>query len=101
MLMCAALVFAAGAGATMRSFFQDADIGVTKTAPDTAPADTDIIYTITVSTSGSEDTTDATLQDNLPPDTTFVSLSKPASWGCTTPSGGTNGAINCTNSLVP
>ena len=52
-LMCAALVFAAGAGATMRAFFQDADITVTKTGPDTAPADTDIIYTITVSTSGS------------------------------------------------
>ncbi|HEY0349696.1 MAG TPA: choice-of-anchor Q domain-containing protein, partial [Pyrinomonadaceae bacterium] len=100
-LVCAALVFAAGAGATMRAFFQDADIAVIKTGPDTAPADTDIIYTITVSTSGSDDITGATLQDNLPPETTFVSLSKPASWGCTTPSAGTNGAINCTNSLVP
>jgi hypothetical protein len=100
-LMCAALVFAAGAGATMRAFFQDADIAVIKTGPDTAAADTDIIDTITVSTSGSDDITGATLQDNLPPGTTFVSLSRPASWGCTTPSAGTNGAINCTNSLVP
>ncbi|HXI62753.1 MAG TPA: hypothetical protein VNF70_08575, partial [Pyrinomonadaceae bacterium] len=96
-----AMVFAAGASATMRAFFQDADISVTKTGPDTAPADTDIIYTITVSTNGSEDTSDATLQDNLPPGTTFVSLSKPAAWGCSTPSVGTNGAINCSNSLVP
>jgi hypothetical protein len=95
------MVFAAGASATMRAFFQDADISVTKTGPDTAPADTDITYTITVSTSGSEDISGATLQDNLPPGTTFVSLSKPAAWGCSTPSVGGTGAINCSNSLVP
>ncbi|MFN2578987.1 MAG: Ig-like domain repeat protein [Pyrinomonadaceae bacterium] len=95
-----ALVFAAGAAAKLRPFFQDGDISVTKTGPDTASANTNISYTITVSNAGADDISSATLSDNLPADTTFVSLSKPADWACTSPSVGTNGAINCMNSLV-
>jgi hypothetical protein len=38
---------------------------VTKTGPDTAAADTDITYTITVTTYGPDDTVAAQLMDNL------------------------------------
>ena len=86
---------------SVATFFQDGDIGVTKTGPDTAQANTDITYTITVTSSGPEDVTGASLNDNLPPGTTFVSLSKPAAWSCTDPGVGNNGTVNCTNSLVP
>ncbi|HBB94287.1 MAG TPA: hypothetical protein DC054_02755 [Blastocatellia bacterium] len=99
--MGVALVFVAGAGAAMRAFFQDADISVSKTGPDTAPADTDITYTITVSTSGTEDISGASLSDKLPTGTTFVSKTKPASWSCTDPNSGNNFTLTCTNSLVP
>jgi hypothetical protein len=99
--MAVALVFAAGAGAAMRAFFQDADITVNKSGPDTAAADTDITYTITVSTSGTDDITSATLNDTLPAGTTFVTKTKPASWSCTDPDSGNGFTLSCTNSLVP
>jgi len=86
---------------SVAAFFQEGDIAVTKTGPDTAQANTNITYTITVTSSGPDDVTGASLNDNLPPGTTFVSLSKPASWSCTDPGVGNNGPVNCTNSLVP
>jgi hypothetical protein len=89
------------ADSSVAAFFQGGDIAVTKTGPDTAQANTNITYTITVTSSGPDDVTGASLNDNLPPGTTFVSLSKPASWSCTDPGVGNNGPVNCTNSLVP
>src|SRR5882724_11058425 len=86
---------------SVAALFQEGDIAVTKTGPDTAQANTNITYTITVTSSGPDDVTSASLNDDLPPGTTFVSLSKPASWSCSTPSPDAAGTVNCTNSLVP
>src|SRR5690242_976448 len=103
-LMAASLLFAAGAGAKLRAaFFQDGDIGVVKTGPETSPADTDVTYTITVTTLGPDDIDSATLNDNLPSGMTFVSLDSSGApgWSCSTPSVGTNGSIDCSHPLAP
>jgi uncharacterized repeat protein (TIGR01451 family) len=95
-----ALTFAAGAAAKLTGFFQDGDIGVTKTGPDTAAADTNITYTITVTTYGPEDTVAAQLTDNLAAGTTFVSLdaSGAPGWSCTDPGVGNGGQVICSKS---
>src|SRR2546429_8085922 len=48
----------------------NADLGVTKTAPDTAPADSDVTHTITVFNGGPDTATSATLTDTLQGNTT-------------------------------
>jgi uncharacterized repeat protein (TIGR01451 family) len=73
------------------------DLGVTKTGPDQVAAGANITYTITVTNFGPDPSSNATLNDPLPGTTTFVSLSNPAGWNCTTPSMGANGTANCTN----
>src|SRR6266508_1343558 len=60
----------------------NADMGVTKTAPDTAPADSDVTYNITVINGGPDTATSATLTDTLPGNMTYVSRSQPAGWDC-------------------
>jgi uncharacterized repeat protein (TIGR01451 family) len=74
-----------------------ADAGVTKTGSASVVAGTNISYTITVSNSGPDAAQDVTLDDVLPPNTTFVSLTQntgPAA-ACTTPIVGANGAVSC------
>jgi uncharacterized repeat protein (TIGR01451 family) len=102
-LLFAALAFAGGAGATLKAaFFQDGDIGVTKAGPDTAAPNTNITYTITISTLGPDDIAGAEWRDNLPAGETFVSLSKPNNnWSCSDPGVGNNGQIDCSNATVP
>src|SRR6266511_4588757 len=56
---------------------QTTDLGVTKSGPDTIAPGSNITYTITVVNNGPDDAADATLNDPLPTDTTFVSLSPP------------------------
>jgi uncharacterized repeat protein (TIGR01451 family) len=74
------------------------DISVFKTGPFVANAATDISYTITVSNGPGMAATNVTLNDALPPETTFVALTQnngpPAS--CGTPAVGTNGTVTCT-----
>ena len=48
-----------------------------------------------------DDVSSGSLDDNLPPGTTFVSLVSPASWSCMTPNVGSNGSVKCTNATVP
>ncbi|MEA3186742.1 MAG: hypothetical protein QOD99_572, partial [Chthoniobacter sp.] len=79
---------------------QDADLAVSKAGPDQAAADTDITYTINVVNNGPDDSAPATLTDALPAGTTFVSLSKPASWSCSTPSTATGGTVTCSTSTL-
>jgi len=73
------------------------DIGVVKLGPPTVTAGTNISYTITVSNSGPDNALGVTLEDPLPPNTTFVSLNQnngpPAV--CTPPGVGTNGIVSC------
>ena len=85
--------FSVGAGAL------NADLSVTKIAPDTVPSDSDVTYIITVINGGPDAATSATLTDTLPGSMTFVSLSQPAGWSCTTPAPGSGGTLTCSRDL--
>ena len=80
-----------------------ADIAVTKgDSPDPVLAGANITYAINVSNSVAGSTAaSATLTDNLPAHTTFVSLTNPG-WSCTTPAVGATGTVSCSrSSLTP
>jgi len=79
------------------------NLSVTKTdSPDPVQAGENITYTIDVKNSGSADAQSVELNDSLPTNTTFVSLSEPSAWTCTEPSVGSTGNIRCTkSSLAP
>ena len=82
-----------------------ADLTVTKTGPAQAAADTDITYTIQVFNNGPDQANNASMQDNVPPDTTFVSFTKStqdsgAAWTCSSPSPGGTGQISCSNNAA-
>ena len=91
------------ASATSTVASQNTDITVTKLADaEKVTAGENITYTITVQNSSSFEADNVTLDDALPAGTTFVSLTKPATWTCTTPTVDTNGSINCTTpNLAP
>ncbi|HEX4946191.1 MAG TPA: endonuclease/exonuclease/phosphatase family protein [Blastocatellia bacterium] len=75
-----------------------ADLSVTKLdTPDPVIAGNNLTYIITLNNAGPSNAAAVTLADALPPATTFVSLSSPMGWNCTTPPAGSNGAISCTN----
>ncbi|MEN3370959.1 MAG: hypothetical protein V7609_3102 [Verrucomicrobiota bacterium] len=77
-------------------------MAVTKTADaDQAPAGSDVTYTITVSNNGPDSADNATLTDPLPAGTTFVSLSAPAGWTCSTPGVSSGGTVTCTYPTFP
>ena len=72
------------------------NLSVTKSgAPNPVPAGSDLVYTITVTNSGPDPATTVTLVDNLPPETTFVSIVAPAGWSCTPPAV-PGDAVTCT-----
>lgn len=71
-----------------------ADLGISKTAPATVNAGGNISYSITI-TNGTGAATNVTLTDNTPANTTFVSLTSPSGWTCTTPAVNGTGATNC------
>ena len=76
-----------------------ADLSVTKTgSPDAVTAGNNLNYTIGVTNSGPNPAQSATLSDALPAGTTFVSLTSPAGWSCTTPAVGASGTVSCSNS---
>ena len=79
------------------------DVSVTKVDdPDPVMPGANLVYTITVTNTGTIDATSVNLVDPLPPETTFVSLSPlPAGWMCTTPAVGTNGDVLCSISTFP
>lgn len=76
-----------------------ADLGVTKSAPDALPADSDVTYTITVTNGGPDTATSATLNDPLQGNLTFVSLSQPAGWSCNSLTPGSGGTLTCSRDL--
>jgi len=79
-----------------------ADLSVTVTdSPDPVQAGSNLTYTITVGNAGPSVATNAALDDTLPAGTTFVSLSNPGGWSCTTPAVGASGSINCTAPSFP
>jgi uncharacterized repeat protein (TIGR01451 family) len=73
-----------------------ADLSVTNVAaPNPVLAGQNLTYTITVTNSGSEAAASVTLSDTLPAGTTFVSLTAPAGWSCSTPAVGAGGLVSC------
>jgi uncharacterized repeat protein (TIGR01451 family) len=73
-----------------------ADVGVTKSGPAAALAGSNVTYTIAVANGGPSDAASVTLNDALPPNTTFVSLGQSGpSFSCTTPAVGASGTVNC------
>lgn len=78
-----------------------ADLSVSKSAPASVNAGTNITYTIDVTNAGPNPALDVTLTDPLPPGTTFVSLLSPAGWSCTMPSIGAGGTVTCDRASLP
>ncbi len=73
-----------------------ADLAITKVdTPDPVTPGTNLTYTITVTNNGPSDASTVQLSDTLPAGTTFVSLSSPGGWSCTTPAVGAGGTIDC------
>jgi uncharacterized repeat protein (TIGR01451 family) len=74
------------------------DVGVTKTAPPTSIAGSNLSYTITVSNGGPDAADTTVLSDTLPAGTTFVSLVQNSgpSANCVAPAVGTGGTVTCT-----
>jgi uncharacterized repeat protein (TIGR01451 family) len=78
------------------------DVSVTKVdSPDPVLVGTNLVYTITVTNTGTIDAVSVNLTDSLPLETTFVSLSSPGGWMCTTPAVGTNGNVVCSIATFP
>lgn len=73
------------------------DLAVTKTGPQQATPDSDLTYTISVTNNGPDPAANAKVTDHLDPALSFVSISAPAGWSCSTPPLGTTGNITCTN----
>lgn len=96
----AALLFLAAA-APAGAGVVGSDLAVTVTdSPDPVAAGQNLTYTITVTDQGSTAAANAALNDSLPANTTFVSLTAPAGWACTTPAVGGTGGITCTNASL-
>jgi len=77
-----------------------ADLSITKTAgAPTTVQGANITYTITVNNAGPS-AASVTLTDALPAATTFVSLTAPSGWSCTTPAVDANGTVSCENTAL-
>jgi uncharacterized repeat protein (TIGR01451 family) len=73
-----------------------ADLTVAKTdSPDPVLTGRNLTYTLTVSNAGPSAVGDAVLNDPLPANTTFQSLTAPAGWSCMTPAVGSPGTVHC------
>jgi uncharacterized repeat protein (TIGR01451 family) len=75
-----------------------ADLAVTNAgAPTIVLPGANITYTQTVTNNGPFDATNAVFSENIPANTTFVSITTVAGWTCTTPAVGGTGTITCSN----
>ena len=83
------------------TLFPKSDLQVSKSGPDTASADTDVTYTITVTNLGPQDASEVTLNDPIPAGMTFVSANDGGVFTCTTPNPGEAGTISCSAPLLP
>ncbi len=79
-----------------------ADLSVTKVdSADPVVAGSNLSYTINVTNLTATAATTVALSDTLPANTTFVSLTSPAGWTCTTPAVGGTGTVSCTIATLP
>jgi uncharacterized repeat protein (TIGR01451 family) len=74
-----------------------ADLSIVKTAPAAAANGSNLTYSITVTNNGPSDAASVTINDTLPPNTTFVSESQPTgpAFTCTNPPSGGTGTVSC------
>ena len=78
-----------------------ADLAITNVAaPNPVVAGQNLTYTITVPTTVRTRRRRRVLTDTLPASTTFVSLSTPGGWSCTTPAVGAGGSISCSTASM-
>jgi uncharacterized repeat protein (TIGR01451 family) len=78
-----------------------ADLAVTKSvSAATVDAGTNVTYTVTLTNNGPADAGNVTVTDNIPFGLSFVSLTTPAGWNCSTPAPGGTGIITCTKTSV-
>jgi uncharacterized repeat protein (TIGR01451 family) len=74
-----------------------ADLSVTTSdSPDPVIVGNNITYAQTVTNNGPATATTNTFTDVIPTGTTFVSLTPPAGWSCSTPAVGSAGTVTCT-----
>ena len=59
-----------------------------------------LTYTLTLDNAGPSAAASVTLSDTLPAGTTFVSLTAPGGWSCTTPAVGSSGTVSCTQAAM-
>ncbi len=76
---------------------QSADVSIVKTAAASAAAGSNLTYNITVTNNGPSNTGTVTMNDTLPPNTTFTSESQPTgpAFTCTNPAVGGTGTVSC------
>jgi uncharacterized repeat protein (TIGR01451 family) len=78
-----------------------ADLSIIKNdTPDPVTSGAQLTYTINVSNLGPNAASDLQLSDPLPSDTTFMSLTAPVGWTCTTPPSGSNGTVSCSTASL-
>lgn len=81
--------------------FASADLSISKDDnPDPLNAGTNLTYTIGVTNSGPDPADAVEWTDTLPAGTTFVSLSSPGGWSCTTPPVGSGGTVECSTASL-
>jgi uncharacterized repeat protein (TIGR01451 family) len=78
-----------------------ADLSISKSGPATVGPNQNITYTLTALNVGPDAAASVTVSDPLPGTLTFVSLSPPAGWSCTTPAVGSGGTVSCTIASWP
>ena len=77
-----------------------ADVAITKIAPSTVIAGTNLTYTLTATNSGPDVATNVVVSDPLPAQTRFVSQAAPAGWSCATPAIGATGSVVCSKASM-
>jgi uncharacterized repeat protein (TIGR01451 family) len=80
---------------------RSADLAVTSAgSPDPVVAGTNLTYTLGVTNNGPSPAGNVTLSDDVPSGTSFVSMSTPPGFSCTTPAVGAGGNVKCTASSL-
>jgi uncharacterized repeat protein (TIGR01451 family) len=85
-------------GTQSGAYCASADLSVTDAGtPNPVTPGNNITYTQVAANNSAMDAVNAVFSDTVPPNTTFVSLSVPTGWACTTPAVGSSGVITCTD----
>jgi len=85
------------AAAAPIAFGQDADLSLLKSGPDTAAPGVNVTYSASLLNVGVDAASGVSLDEPLPPGSTFVSFSQTSgpAMSCSTPAVGATGSVNC------